>query len=117
MAPEIILDYPYNRSVDWWALGILLYEMLTAQQAFQVRMHPISIPSPSLPLALHALMAVPCSAPQVDNEDQLYEAIQTKEVRFTPTVTPDARAVCAMCMHHVSQHADYGETGGMGMGV
>ena len=29
LAPEIILNEPYNESVDMWALGILIYEMIT----------------------------------------------------------------------------------------
>jgi len=29
LAPEIIVNEPYNESVDIWALGILIYEMLT----------------------------------------------------------------------------------------
>jgi serine/threonine protein kinase len=28
MAPEIIRSKGYNQSVDWWAFGILLYEMM-----------------------------------------------------------------------------------------
>ena len=28
MAPEIIRNEGYNHSVDWWAFGILLYEMM-----------------------------------------------------------------------------------------
>eukprot|EP00041_Stephanoeca_diplocostata_P013677 m.241797 g.241797 ORF g.241797 m.241797 type:complete len:354 (-) comp19425_c0_seq1:360-1421(-) len=27
LAPEIILSKGYNRAVDWWALGVLIYEM------------------------------------------------------------------------------------------
>ena len=31
MAPEILLEKPYSRAVDWWALGVLIYEMLLVQ--------------------------------------------------------------------------------------
>ena len=35
LAPEIILDKKYDMSVDWWATGILLYEMLYGQLPFR----------------------------------------------------------------------------------
>jgi len=34
MAPEILLEKPYDRSVDWWAFGVLIYEMLLGQVNF-----------------------------------------------------------------------------------
>lgn len=34
LAPEIILGRGYGKSVDWWALGILLFEMLTGNPPF-----------------------------------------------------------------------------------
>ena len=32
--PEIILNKKYTRSVDWWQLGILIYELLTGHTPF-----------------------------------------------------------------------------------
>lgn len=34
IAPEVIASKPYNRSVDWWSFGILIYEMLSGHTPF-----------------------------------------------------------------------------------
>ena len=37
IAPEIILDRGYGMSVDWWALGVLVFEMVVGYPPFQDR--------------------------------------------------------------------------------
>ena len=34
IAPEILMGLPYDKSVDWWSLGIIIYEMLTSYPPF-----------------------------------------------------------------------------------
>ncbi|KAH0786081.1 AGC family protein kinase [Histomonas meleagridis] len=35
LAPEVIRQKPYTKSVDWWAFGIILYEMLCGHSPFE----------------------------------------------------------------------------------
>lgn len=35
MAPEMIRGNAYNHAVDWWALGALIYEMVTGYPPFR----------------------------------------------------------------------------------
>lgn len=31
LAPEVLTENDYTRSVDWWGLGVLIYEMLVGE--------------------------------------------------------------------------------------
>ena len=42
LAPEIILGKGYNKAVDWWALGVLMYEMTAGYSPFSAD-QPIKI--------------------------------------------------------------------------
>lgn len=35
IAPEIIQNKPYDKSADWWSLGILIYEMLSGKHPYK----------------------------------------------------------------------------------
>ncbi|KAI9338559.1 kinase-like domain-containing protein [Zopfochytrium polystomum] len=61
MAPEILLEKPYTRAVDWWALGVLIYEMLLGQSPFRG-----------------------------DDEDEIFEAILHDEVVFPSGMPKEA---------------------------
>lgn len=37
LAPEIIAHKGYNRAVDWWAVGVLIYEMRCGRSPFEAR--------------------------------------------------------------------------------
>ena len=37
MSPELCEDAPYNRKSDIWALGCILYELITLKHAFEGR--------------------------------------------------------------------------------
>lgn len=41
-APEIVLQRPYSKPVDWWALGILMYQLVTRSLPFEKRIDIIT---------------------------------------------------------------------------
>lgn len=39
LAPEVLTESNYTRSVDWWGLGVLIYEMLVGEVGINVHIH------------------------------------------------------------------------------
>eukprot|EP00042_Codosiga_hollandica_P035481 m.263483 g.263483 ORF g.263483 m.263483 type:complete len:349 (-) comp54644_c0_seq4:56-1102(-) len=64
IAPEIILEVPYDGSVDFWALGVLMYEMMAGQPPFDA-----------------------------ETEDELFPAILKQEVLYPVWLSREAVAI------------------------
>uniref|UniRef100_F1L2J9 Serine/threonine-protein kinase sgk-1 n=1 Tax=Ascaris suum TaxID=6253 RepID=F1L2J9_ASCSU len=64
LAPEILLKKPYDRTVDWWCLGSVLYEMLVGLPPFYSK-----------------------------DRAEMYERILHQKLAVPPTVTPSCRDI------------------------
>ncbi|XP_076044178.1 protein kinase C isoform X2 [Oratosquilla oratoria] len=64
IAPEILQELDYGASVDWWALGVLMYEMMAGQPPFEA-----------------------------DNEDDLFESILHDDVLYPVWLTKEAVSI------------------------
>ncbi|CAH1392754.1 unnamed protein product [Nezara viridula] len=64
IAPEILQELEYGPSVDWWALGVLMYEMMAGQPPFEA-----------------------------DNEDDLFESILHDDVLYPVWLSKEAVAI------------------------
>ncbi|KAL0961415.1 hypothetical protein HGRIS_006364 [Hohenbuehelia grisea] len=64
LAPEILQGRGYNKTIDWWTLGVLLYEMLSGLPPFYDEV-----------------------------TDKMYEKILNDPLVFGPEIEPDARSI------------------------
>ncbi|KAI9317060.1 kinase-like domain-containing protein [Dichotomocladium elegans] len=64
LAPELLLGQGYTKSVDWWTLGVLLYEMMTGLPPFYD-----------------------------ENTNEMYRKILQDELRFPDDMSSDAKSL------------------------
>lgn len=62
LAPEVLEDNDYGRAVDWWGVGVVMYEMMCGRLPFYNKDH-----------------------------EKLFTLILLEEVRFPRTISNEAR--------------------------
>jgi len=83
IAPEIIAYQPYGSSVDWWALGVLIYEMLAGQPPFDG-----------------------------EDEDELFNSVLEQTVSFPRSLSKEAISIIkGFLTKNPSRRLGSGETG------
>lgn len=61
LAPEVLTEPSYTRAVDWWGLGVLIFEMLVGESPFPG-----------------------------DDEEEVFDAIVNEEVKYPKFVSNEA---------------------------
>lgn len=70
LAPELLLGHGYTKAVDWWTLGVLLYEMLTGLPPFYS-----------------------------EDVNEMYRKILQDPLRFGDEVSRDARSILILLLN------------------
>ena len=63
---QVLEDNDYGRAVDWWGLGVVMYEMMCGRLPFYNQDH-----------------------------ERLFELILMEEIRFPRTLSPEAKSLLA----------------------
>ena len=74
IAPEMLRGEDYSFSVDWWALGVLMYEMMAGRSPFELNENP-------------------SENPDLNTEDHLFQVILEKPIRIPRSLSVKAAAI------------------------
>lgn len=64
VCPQVLEDNDYGRAVDWWGLGVVMYEMMCGRLPFYNQDH-----------------------------ERLFELILMEDIRFPRTLAPEAKSL------------------------
>ncbi|XP_056130930.1 serine/threonine-protein kinase N2-like [Lampris incognitus] len=64
LAPEVLTDENYTRAVDWWGMGVLIFEMLVGESPFPG-----------------------------EDEEEVFDSIVNDDVQYPPSLPPDAMSI------------------------
>ena len=75
MAPEILQEKSYGKAVDWWAFGVLIYELLFCQAPFHGK-----------------------------TESEVFKAILHAPVKFPKTISPEAHDLLQKVLNQIKSN-------------
>lgn len=88
LAPEIVQSRGYNKSVDWYALGVLMFEMLVSQLCLYIA---LARHADACVRSLDSQAGYPPFFTEDSNPMRLYEKIIAGKVRYPAYFAPEAK--------------------------
>lgn len=100
LAPEVLTENSYTRSVDWWELGVLVYEMLVGEvSGTSRRLMQVSV----FPSVLRRTLLWFQSPFPGDDEEEVFDSIVNEEVRYPRFLSPKSASLIQKVCPQTSQ--------------